>query len=326
MVDYHAILPEPLAAMPVPAELKRFRMPFLEPSFLENTTCSILRQTWADRLEDFYIQFTRFDIRSVCNIHASPARDHIAANLIYILQGNIAVREHDTDRPLARPEGAFYLRRIENKSSGFILDFGRPGIYQIIYISISEKKFASLQENGLLFQNRELLQSREIRLAGPWIKSMVLEMQDRREPNKDALGRYFLRRTQRFFDAFIRLYDTDSIQWRSLRPQEHMDHLKVYLQNNLGGNLTLQVLAEILHMDRDALRKMFQEKAGLPISKYIQQARIEKACKLLDTYLGRRSIEQIAEEVGYNSRSAFYKVFKEMMGRLPKQYIRDHGN
>lgn len=320
MVDYHILLPEALHSLPVPSELKRFRIPFLEPTFLQNALCSILRQTWADKSADFYIQFTHIKVRSACSLLATPARDHIAASLIYILEGNMAAREKDSGIPLPRMESAFYLRRIESKSSGFLLDFTQPGTYQIVYISISERKFAALQQSNPLFQNRDLLRARAIRIAGPWIKSMVLEMQNRREPSKDALGRYLLRRTQRFFDAFIHLYDIESIQWRSLNPAERMDHLRVYIQNNLGGNLSLPALAEILHMDKDALRKMFHSKTGMPISEFIQKARIERACLLLREH-HRKSMQGIAEEVGYNSLQGFYKTFEKMKGCTPKYYI-----
>lgn len=111
MVNYHAILLEPLAVMPIPAELKRIRIPFLVATFFENSTYQLLRQTWVDDSEDFFIQFTYINIQSACRLIASPARNHIAASLIYVLEGNLTVRANESGNPLARMKGNFLCYR-----------------------------------------------------------------------------------------------------------------------------------------------------------------------------------------------------------------------
>ncbi len=208
--------------MPVPAEMEHFLIQHLTADYFENTVCQLLRQTWADPKANFYLQFTHIQILSVCSIIASPAREHLSATLIYILEGNLAIREHETERPLPRKEGDFYLRRVESRNNSFILDFAQPGTYQIVYVAISEKKLAYLQESESIFQDRNLLRAGEIRKSGAKIKSLILEMQQGKEPisNKEDFGRYLIHCTQKLFDDFIYIYDSRSIHWNHLKPGE----------------------------------------------------------------------------------------------------------
>lgn len=321
MVYYQSILSDPLVAKPLPAEMKRFRIPFLVGSFFENSTCQLLRQTWVNDSEDFYIQFTYINILSACSLVAAPARDHIVASLIYILEGNLYVREKASSKQLPRMKGDFYLRHLEIKNSSFILDFAQPGICQIIYISLSKKKLLALRSSEPIFNNKNIINAREIRKAGAWLKARIVEMQQRREPNKDALDRYLIRRAQRLFDAFIHLYDSSSINWRSIKPNERMENLQIFIQNNLGANLTLRTLSKMLYINKDVLRKTFQQVIGISISKYIQRARIKKACQLLDVSNGK-TIEQIAAEVGYKSLDGFYYAFETQIGSTPNAYLK----
>ncbi len=99
-----------------------------------------------------------------------------------------------------------------------------------------------------------------------------------------------------------------------------MDHLQLYIHNNLGSDLGLHTLASMLYLNKDALRKMFLARTGMPISLFIQKVRIERACLLLREH-PRKSMEEIAEEVGYNSLQGFYKTFEKIKGYTPKYYI-----
>lgn len=325
MVNYHAILPEPLAAMPIPAELKRFRIPFLVATFFENSTCQLLRQTWVDDSEDFFIQFTYINIRSACRLIASPARSHIAASLIYVLEGNLTVREKESGNPLPRMKGDFYLRRLQTSKSNFTLDFAQPGTCQIIYVSLSEKKLAALRQAEPIFNNKNILNAREIRKAGAWIKSRILEMQQRRESSKDAMDRYLIRRTQRLFDSFIHLYDSNSIRWSKLNPKERMDHLQLYIQNNLGANLRLGTLAKMLLMSEGGFRAFFHRESGMSLTSYVKKARVQATCRKLLAY-PEKTLLEIAEETGYESTSGLIRAFKDIMHCRPDDFRQKQRN
>ena len=53
-------------------------------------------------------------------------------------------------------------------------------------------------------------------------------------------------------------------------------------------------------------------------SAYVQKIRLEKAEQLLGT--SSKTIEEIAEAVGYHNKGYFYKIFQEQYKMTPSQY------
>ncbi len=60
---------------------------------------------------------------------------------------------------------------------------------------------------------------------------------------------------------------------------------------------------------------------GTSFYDWLAAYRVEEAKRLLaDPKAKLFTIEQIAEEVGYNSKSAFNKAFKKFTGKTPSEY------
>ena len=53
-------------------------------------------------------------------------------------------------------------------------------------------------------------------------------------------------------------------------------------------------------------------------SAYVQKIRLEKAEHLLTT--SPKSVEEIADIVGYHNKGYFYKIFQKRYGMTPSQY------
>lgn len=67
--------------------------------------------------------------------------------------------------------------------------------------------------------------------------------------------------------------------------------------------------------------QVINEKLDSTFYDWIAKYRVEEAKRmLLDTKTESYTIEQIAEEVGYNSKSAFNKAFKKFTGQTPSQF------
>jgi len=67
--------------------------------------------------------------------------------------------------------------------------------------------------------------------------------------------------------------------------------------------------------------QVINEKMGASFFEWIAKYRVEEAKKMLTDPPGKMlTIDQIAEEVGYNSKSAFNKVFKKFTGKTPTEY------
>ena len=93
-----------------------------------------------------------------------------------------------------------------------------------------------------------------------------------------------------------------------------MDEIKEHYTENI----TLTGLAEKYSISVSYLSELLKEHLQLSFSEYISSKRIQKAKELLaDDSL---SIEQIAEQTGYNDYFYFTKVFKKNTGISPSKY------
>lgn len=100
--------------------------------------------------------------------------------------------------------------------------------------------------------------------------------------------------------------------------------LKSYIAGNLDGDLTLQNLAEHVHLHPAYLSRLFKNCTETTLSDYITQARIERAKYLLSqTPL---KIYEVAGICGYQSPKHFMLVFKQQTGRTPGAYRNDISN
>lgn len=89
----------------------------------------------------------------------------------------------------------------------------------------------------------------------------------------------------------------------------------------LDPDFTLSVLAKKMQVNSKYLSQAINENRGQSFSRYINQQRVEKAKLLLqDPGFKNYSIEGIAQEAGFRSKSAFYKAFREVTGVSPKEY------
>ena len=92
---------------------------------------------------------------------------------------------------------------------------------------------------------------------------------------------------------------------------------KIYLEYNISLNL----LAKKLDTNRSTLSEVINEKSGKTFNLYINQYRIEEASRLLkDPKLDYLTIEGIAQETGFKSRSSFYTAFVNEKGITPSNF------
>lgn len=91
-----------------------------------------------------------------------------------------------------------------------------------------------------------------------------------------------------------------------------------YIRNNFADDLTLERVAQAVHLSPYYLSHLFKEELGISFIEYVTKVRIEEAKKLL---LGTSAtISEIACMVGYQDSSYFTKVFKKLEGQTPTQF------
>lgn len=102
---------------------------------------------------------------------------------------------------------------------------------------------------------------------------------------------------------------------------EHYDRIRniiLYIEKNYTSDLTLDEIADYVHLSRSACSRLFKKHMGLSLFAYINQYRIEKSMEYLqnDSY----SITDIARLVGFNDPNYYSKVFHNLKGHSPRIY------
>jgi AraC-like DNA-binding protein len=96
-----------------------------------------------------------------------------------------------------------------------------------------------------------------------------------------------------------------------------MEQKKLYNDTLLSLSKVAKHIGEPAYM----VSQVINEKIGFTFYDWIAKYRVEEAQRLLsDPKTAAYTIEQIAEEVGYNSKSAFNKAFKKFSGKTPSEF------
>ena len=91
-----------------------------------------------------------------------------------------------------------------------------------------------------------------------------------------------------------------------------------YIHQNISQNISVENLSEQFKFHSTYINILVKKLTGYPIHKYIMVRRISKAIELLQ-YSDMR-ISEIAEKVGFPDASHFSKVFKQHMGKSPREF------
>lgn len=84
-------------------------------------------------------------------------------------------------------------------------------------------------------------------------------------------------------------------------------------------NLKLNDLAQEINVSAHQLSQLLNESMGKGFTLYVNEYRIQEACRILST-ADNLTIEAIGEEVGFNSKSTFFSAFKKLKGVTPAVY------
>ncbi len=98
--------------------------------------------------------------------------------------------------------------------------------------------------------------------------------------------------------------------------------IKKYIDDNFSNAaLTLESISRELSYNKKYISTVFKKDMGIGISEYLNTIRIQHACTLMNQ--GFTSICDIAFCSGYADPNYFSKVFKQKMGKSPREYIKN---
>lgn len=109
----------------------------------------------------------------------------------------------------------------------------------------------------------------------------------------------------------------------SVRFKQFRDIL-IYVNNNYCMNLSLEQLAEDVHLSVKQIISMFRDYTGYTPINYINKMRISSACMMLKTT--DYKIEKVAEMVGVENEKYFSRMFTQLTGVSPREYRKNCGD
>lgn len=118
--------------------------------------------------------------------------------------------------------------------------------------------------------------------------------------------------------------DTEASPLVGVRGNDTVHICQSYMGNHYGEKITLQELADLVHMHPNYLCKLFKDYTGQTIFEYLNSIRISFATQFIRN--SDRPIQQIAEQCGFNSMRFFTKKFKEHTGLTPYTYSKLYKN
>lgn len=97
-----------------------------------------------------------------------------------------------------------------------------------------------------------------------------------------------------------------------------IQHALSYIEHHFCEPITLQEIADVVHLNTSYFSTLFKQSVGVKFSYYLTSYRIKQAKKLL--LENKYSIEEISIRVGYQTSKYFIQIFKDYEKITPKQY------
>lgn len=107
-----------------------------------------------------------------------------------------------------------------------------------------------------------------------------------------------------------------------LIPSKLVIDVSNYIQKHLSSPIKEKDIANALYMGRSRLSTNFKKEAGINLSTYITQQKIDEAKRLLR--YSDKTFSSISLYLGFSSQSHFTKVFKDFTELTPSEYRQLH--
>ena len=95
-------------------------------------------------------------------------------------------------------------------------------------------------------------------------------------------------------------------------------HAQQYIEDNPTEIFTVEALCLKFGIGRRTFERRFKKCTGNSVAEYIQRVKVEFAKKQLEC--GRKTVNEIIYETGYNNIDAFRKIFKRHTDLSPLDY------
>lgn len=244
----------------------------------------------------------------------NPVHRHSFFEVCYVMQGEGTYSEQETTYPL---------------SAGTIF-CSRPGVWHqiksetglalfFVAFEVNESKSSSLCIN----QFKELAEKARVVIsheeASPSIQvwNGIIGLIEKGAPTAGEMFRHLCHSLlYSFLYSFSdQVAESEDAQKRDTNANRLMYRAKLYIDDNLSSSLSLQQLAQYLHISERHLSRLFLSHLGQTFVHYIQEKRVQRSIDLLVN--SDLAVKEIAKAAGFDSVHYFTRVFMNKIGVPP---------
>lgn len=144
----------------------------------------------------------------------------------------------------------------------------------------------------------------------------ILAEQSHPGPGSEALTASLM--NECLVHLFRHLAEKWPLPWLSALEDDRLGRSLDRILEDLGGDHTVESLADVAGMSRSAFSESFTAAFGQPPMTFLHHLRMQRAANLLQE--ASYSVEEVAGRIGFSSRSHFSHAFKEHHGTSPASF------
>jgi AraC-like DNA-binding protein len=118
------------------------------------------------------------------------------------------------------------------------------------------------------------------------------------------------------------LYSSDLSETDGIR----LSNIINYIMRNYNNQIALEDIANAAYMTPQAFCRYFKKHTGHTFVSFLNEVRINDACKSLIAGKKTDCISGVAYKAGFNSITNFNRVFKNIIGQSPRAYVDAYNN
>lgn len=137
-------------------------------------------------------------------------------------------------------------------------------------------------------------------------------------PYKGIARQMFLKsQVNELLSHFFAFLGTDKNERLTNDDKSKLFLAKEIMEQNICSPPSLSELSKLIGLNNNKLKKNFKELFGVPVFKFLQEERLNKAYEMLST--SSEGVQDVAWHVGYDSLSSFSNAFQSKFGVRPNE-------
>ena len=255
-------------------------------------------------------------------VGAAALHYHIFYEIIYVMEGEFASLAEDKIYPLHRGDFLLINRNVMHKYQPVEKkQVSSKRIILWITDGMLERLGEGQMELAACFQGEAKVCHfpvyYEELLRGYLLKLAMSQVLDREPPGtKQVMDRGYLLLFFSYLNALCRVgeyFSTEELVGNPL-----VEQVSAYIDKHMEESITLDRLAEHVHMSKYYFLRRFKEMTGVTVHTFLTDKRLIRACQGLRE---GKNITQVWQSCGFADYSSFLRNFKAAYGVAPGRYL-----